>query len=94
MAKNKAKVPPHSNEAEESVLGSILIDKDAVSVIAPLLKPEHFYNENNGRIYETALKLYENRRPIDLVTLLQNLKKTKTLAKLAAPLTWLILLIE
>jgi replicative DNA helicase len=77
MAKNKAKVPPHSNEAEESVLGSILIDKDAVSVIAPLLKPEHFYNENNGRIYETALKLYENRRPIDLVTLTSELKKNK-----------------
>ncbi|MGI6278539.1 MAG: replicative DNA helicase [Patescibacteria group bacterium] len=82
MAKNKAKVPPHSNEAEESVLGSILIDKDAISIIAPLLKPENFYNENNGRIYEIALKLYENRRPIDLVTLTSELKKTKDFSQI------------
>lgn len=82
MANKSAKIPPHSNEAEESVLGSILIDKDAISVIAPLLKPDHFYNENNGRIYEAALVLYENRRPIDLVTLTSELKKTKDFTRI------------
>jgi replicative DNA helicase len=82
MATKSAKIPPHSDEAEESVLGSILIDKDAISVIAPLLKPDHFYNENNGRIYEAALILYENRRPIDLVTLTSELKKTKDFTRI------------
>ncbi len=82
MATKSARIPPHSDEAEESVLGSILIDKDAISVIAPLLKPDHFYNENNGRIYEAALILYENRRPIDLVTLTSELKKTKDFTRI------------
>lgn len=82
MTTKSAKIPPHSDEAEESVLGSILIDKDAISVIAPLLKPDHFYNENNGRIYEAALILYENRRPIDLVTLTSELKKTKDFTRI------------
>lgn len=76
-AKQSPRIPPHSDEAEESVLGAILIDKDAISVVAPLLKAEHFYNENRGQIYETALMLYENRRPIDLVTLTAELKKRK-----------------
>lgn len=80
--KKPLKIPPHSSEAEESVLGSILIDKDAISIIAPSLKPEYFYDENNGRIYEAALILYENRRPIDLVTLTSELKKTKDLARI------------
>ncbi|MDD3679477.1 MAG: replicative DNA helicase [Candidatus Shapirobacteria bacterium] len=80
--KKNPRIPPHSNEAEESVLGSILIDKDAVSVVAPLLKPNYFYNENNGQIYETALMLYENRRPIDLVTLTSELKKTKNFSRI------------
>ncbi len=81
-SKKPLRIPPHSDEAEESVLGSILIDKDAIFVIAPLLKPDYFYNENNGRIYKAALLLYENRRPIDLVTLTSELKKTKDFTKI------------
>lgn len=79
--KKPLRIPPHSDEAEESVLGAILIDKDAISAVAPILKPEHFYNDNNGRIYKAALLLYENRRPIDLVTLTLELKKAKDFTK-------------
>jgi len=82
ITKKSPRIPPHSNEAEESVLGSILIDRDAIFIIAPLLKSEHFYNENNGQIYEAALMLYENRRPIDLVTLTSELKKTKNFSRI------------
>jgi len=71
------RIPPHSNEAEESVLGAILIDKDAIVSVAEFLRPEHFYNEINGRIYDAALSLFERREPIDLVTLTEELKKRK-----------------
>jgi len=82
MAKeNSGRMPPHSKEAEESILGSILIDKDAITIVAPILHPQYFYDEQNGLIYEAALDLYEKRRPIDLVTLANELKKRKKLIK-------------
>jgi replicative DNA helicase len=76
------KVPPHSDEAEASVLGSILIDKDAVIAVTEFLRPEHFYNEINGFIFKAILALYEERVPIDLVTLTDKLKKQKSLTKI------------
>lgn len=75
------KIPPHSEEAEACVLGSILIDKDAIVAVAEFLRPEHFYNENNGLIYEALLSLYEERKPIDIITLKDELKKRKILTK-------------
>lgn len=75
------KVPPHSDEAEGSVLGSILIDKNAITQIAEFLRPDHFYKEANKSIFEAMLMLYENREPIDVLTVSEKLKKTKMLAK-------------
>ena len=75
------KVPPHSEETEACVLGAILIDKDAVVTVAEFLRPEHFYKEANRSIYEAILKLYEERQPIDIVTLKNELKKKKSLTK-------------
>jgi len=77
----EVKIPPHSNQAEESVLGSCLIDKDAVVAVAEFLRPEHFYNENNGAIFKAILSLYEERSPVDIVTLAEKLKKQKDLTK-------------
>jgi replicative DNA helicase len=62
------KVPPHSEEAEKSVLGACLIDKDAVVSVVEFLRPEHFYDENHGQIFEAIITLYEDRAPIDIVT--------------------------
>lgn len=76
-----SKVPPHSDEAERSVLGSILMDRDAIVQVSEILLPEYFYNERHGMIYEGMLTLYEERSPIDLVTLPQKLKEKKYLDK-------------
>lgn len=76
------KIPPHSDEAEACVLGSILIDKDAIVSVLEFLKPEHFYNEINGLIFKAALALYEERAPIDIVTLTEKLKKQRVLTKI------------
>ena len=73
------KVPPHSDEAEKSVLGSILIDRDAIVQVSEFLQPEHFYQAKHGDIYRAMIELFEAREPIDLVTLPQKLKSKKSL---------------
>lgn len=75
MASNKAKIPPQNTEAEQSVLGSLLIDKDAIVRVAEFLKPEHFYKEQHAVIYSAILALYEKRQPADLVTVTDELKR-------------------
>ncbi len=81
MAENKStvRVPPHSQEAEESVLGAMLIDKDAVIAVAEFLLPEDFYDERLRDIYQACLDLYEARSPIDVLTVTERLKKRKTI---------------
>lgn len=76
------KVPPHSDEAEKSVLGSILIDKDAIVQVSEFLRPEHFYLDKHGDIYRAMVMLFEAREPIDLVTLPQKLKSMKLLTQI------------
>jgi replicative DNA helicase len=69
------KTPPHNDEAESSVLGAIMIDKDAIGLVSEIIKPKDFYNDINGIIFDAMLSLYEERRPIDLITLKKELKK-------------------
>lgn len=71
------KVPPHNEEAEQSVLGALLIDKDAIALVASFLRPDNFYNDSHRKIFEAMLSLYETSKPIDLVTLTNILKKSK-----------------
>ncbi|MFH2019631.1 MAG: replicative DNA helicase [bacterium] len=87
------KVPPHSDEAERSVLGSILIDRDAVVQVSDFLLPEHFYQSKNGDIFEAMIALFEAREPIDLVTLPQKLKEQKRLKSIGG-VTYLSSLVE
>jgi len=79
MAEKVIRVPPHSNEAEESVLGALLLDRDAVIAVAQFLKSEDFYDERHREIYECAIVLFEERVPIDVLTVSERLKKRKTL---------------
>ncbi len=69
------KVPPHDETAEDSTLGSILIDRDALAEIVDFLRPEHFYKEVNGWIYDAMLSLFEKHEPVDVVTVKSELKK-------------------
>lgn len=75
------RVPPHSQDAEESVLGAMLIDKDAVIAVAEFLAPEDFYDDRLKEIYEACIDLYEDRAPIDVLTVAEKLKKRKGLKK-------------
>ena len=75
------KVPPHNEEAEQSVLGGILLDKDAISLVSEVLSPKDFYSDLNGMIYDSMLSLYDESNPIDIVTLTTRLKKKKVYEK-------------
>lgn len=81
MATQATKLPPQNIEAEQSLLGALLIDKDSVIKIAEILSPTHFYrSEQHGRIYEAIVDLYDKREPIDLVTVTEKLKQNEALA--------------
>jgi len=66
--------PPQNTEAEASLLGAILIDADAIVRVADALTAQDFYEDKHRRIYEAIIKLYEKHRPIDALTLSNQLK--------------------
>lgn len=72
-------VPPHDDVAEQSVLGAVLLDKDAMIDVAEFLRPAFFYKESHARIYEAMMALYEAHEPIDVVSVTAQLKKDGTL---------------
>ncbi|MBP7837669.1 replicative DNA helicase [Candidatus Saccharibacteria bacterium] len=73
------KVPPQNIEAEVSLLGSILIDDDVITAIADRIDSGDFYDRRHGTIYAAILKLYEQHKPIDLLTLSSALKDSEEL---------------
>lgn len=77
-----AKLPPQNLEAEQSVLGSLLIDKDAIIKVAEILKAGDFYRGSHEKIYGAILALYERREPADLVTVSDELKDQKLLEEI------------
>lgn len=70
-----ARLPPQNIEAEQSVLGSLLIDPEAVLKVTPFLRPEDFYRESHGLIYRAIIDLHERRQPADFVTLCDELER-------------------
>jgi replicative DNA helicase len=72
-------LPPQNLEAEQSVLGSLLLDRDAIIQVADIITREDFYKENNGVIFEAMLELYERREPIDVLSVTNRLQETKQL---------------
>ena len=70
------KLPPQNIDAEQSLLGALLIDKDAILKIGEILHPSSFYRlEQHGQIYQAIVDLFDKREPVDLVTLTDELKK-------------------
>ncbi len=67
------KVPPHSIEAEQSVLGAILLDRDLLVSLSVQIQPVHFYRETHRSIYQVMLDLYLANEPVDLITVSEKL---------------------
>jgi len=73
--------PPFSQEAEEAVLGSVLINPDAFFEVAPFLPPEDFYLHHNRWIWEAFLRLQDQRLPIDILTVSEELERQGKLSE-------------
>jgi len=73
------RIPPHNDDAEKSVLGAVLLDKDALYEVLEVLKPEDFYSEMHREIYSAVVELYRKGQPVDILTLSEELKKRKSL---------------
>ncbi len=69
------RVMPHSTEAEQSVIGAMLMDRDAVTVASEMLTPDDFYEKQYGILFEAMLELYGENKPIDLITLQNRLRE-------------------
>ncbi|MBP7907837.1 MAG: replicative DNA helicase [Proteocatella sp.] len=72
---------PYAIEAEQSVLGSILLDKDLIIVVIDIVSKEDFYSDQNAEIYDSMLTLFKNSEPIDLITIVNELRKRSLLEK-------------
>ena len=69
------KIQPHSVEAEQSVIGSMLMDKDAITTASEIVKGDDFYQPQYGMLFDTMVELHNDGRPVDLVTLQDKLKE-------------------
>jgi replicative DNA helicase len=73
--KETGKIPPHSVDIEEAVLGALMIEKDALTTVVDILQSNSFYREANQRIYKSIINLFAKSEPIDLLTVTQQLRK-------------------
>jgi len=70
------KVPPQAVELEEAVLGALLLEKDALTIVIEILRPKSFYKEAHERIYSAIERLFQKSEPVDILTVTNELKKT------------------
>lgn len=82
MAPPNIKLPPQNLEAEAAVLGSLMLDKDAVIKVADVLVPEDFYKPVHAKIYESVLTLFEKHQPIDILSVTNRLRESNMLAEI------------
>lgn len=76
---NIGRIPPHNIEAEQSVLGAMIIDKEAINTAIEIIRPEDFYKEAHREIFEAILILFNKNEPVDIITLSEELKRRDTL---------------
>jgi len=69
------KIPPHDKEAEMSVIGSLMLDKEAIIKVADFLRPEDFYFKKHENIYKILEELFSNGEPIDIISVSSKLKE-------------------
>lgn len=76
------KLPPQAIELEEAVLGALMLEKEALSQVIDILKPEAFYVEKNQHVFRAVQRLFEQSKPVDLLTVTQELRQLGLLEKI------------
>src|SRR3569832_159348 len=79
------KVPPQAKDLEEAVLGAIMLEKSAFDTVVDILKPECFYVESHQRIYRAMQGLQQKNQPIDILTVVEELKFREELDIVGGP---------
>lgn len=79
------KLPPQAPELEEAVLGAIMLEKDAYSIVSEILKPECFYKPAHQKIFESIMNLAVNQEPIDMHTVTEQLRRDGTVDEVGGP---------
>lgn len=75
----EAKIPPQNVDAEMSLIGAVLIDEDVLADVSEIVKTRDFYDKRHQTIYEAMINLFEHHKPVDLLTLTDELKKKDNL---------------
>ena len=75
----KERIPPHNEEAERCVLGAAMLSKDAMFDVIEEVKADDFYNENHKEIFNAIMDLYRDNKPVDMLTVCEELKTKKAL---------------
>ncbi|MEE1885566.1 replicative DNA helicase [Pedobacter flavus] len=73
------KLPPQATDLEEAVLGALMLEKDALSTVIDILKPESFYQESHKKIFEAIHLLFQKSKPVDILTVTAELRQQGTL---------------
>jgi replicative DNA helicase len=73
------KIPPQNIEAEQSILGSMLLSRDAIIDASEVLKGEDFYKESNKKLFEIIMDMFEKNIPVDLITIVDELRRQNLL---------------
>ncbi len=79
------RVLPQAVPLEEAVLGAIMLDKDALTVVIDILRPDSFYREEHQQIYRAMIRLFERSNPIDSLTVMEELRKMGELEAVGGP---------
>lgn len=82
MNSGQSQNPPQNIDAEASLIGSVLIDSDAITSIADIVKPADFFDKKHQRIFAAIMQLYEKRKPIDVLTLTNQLQENGELSEI------------
>ncbi|MBO9700727.1 MAG: replicative DNA helicase [Sporocytophaga sp.] len=74
LIQSLGKMPPQASELEQAVLGALMIEKEALTIVIDILKPESFYHEKHQKIYACILELFDESEPVDILTVTQKLR--------------------
>ncbi|TMK99381.1 MAG: replicative DNA helicase [Actinobacteria bacterium] len=80
------RIPPHNLEAEQSVLGSMMLSAEAIASVVEVVKAEDFYRPAHERIYQAILSVYGRGEPVDAITVVEELKRHRGLDEIGGPL--------
>ncbi len=85
LGESLGKVPPQAIDLEEAVLGALMLEKDALTSVIDILKPDTFYKDSHKEIYATIVDLFNNSEPVDILTVTENLRKRGKLKLVGGP---------